>query len=61
MVCAPRDEAELKVVWNLVLESYRYARGEKPLLRYAPLLTATQGDPAASRPPAPHTAEKGRP
>lgn len=44
MVYAPRDEKELEVVWNLVLESYRFARGEEPILRYTPLPAAAQAD-----------------
>jgi hypothetical protein len=45
MVYAPRNEQELEVVWSLVVESYRYARGEEPILRYAPLPTPAQADP----------------
>jgi hypothetical protein len=45
MVYAPRDEKELEVVWNLILESYRYARGEEPILRYVPLPAPAQANP----------------
>jgi hypothetical protein len=36
MLFAPRDEEELDVVWSLVVESYRFARGEPPLLQFKP-------------------------
>jgi len=36
MIFAPRDEDELDVVWSLVVESYRYARSEPPLIAFEP-------------------------
>lgn len=36
MLFAPRDEEELDVIWSLVVESYRFARGESPLLQFTP-------------------------
>ena len=38
MLFAPRDVAELEVIWALVQESYRFARGEPPVLRFEPKL-----------------------
>lgn len=36
IVYAPRDEEELEVVWSLVEESYRFARGEAPAFQHTP-------------------------
>jgi hypothetical protein len=40
MLYAPRTAEELEVVWMLVEESYRYARGEPAQFTIAPELNA---------------------